>query len=292
MHHKSSENFNGIVLMVLSMLGFALADTGIKILDGAIPVGELLMLLGAGGGIVFGLMAKANNHLLFGPALKNRSVQMRAVGEIIGTIGFVTALSLTTISAVSAILQMTPLIITLGAALFLKEHVGIYRWSAILVGLIGMLLILRPGSDSFDPNLIFAVVSVIGLAMRDLATRTAPRAIPAMVLAFYGFAILVPTGAIMMVVTGQAVWPNLTQVGIIFGIMTFDAMGYFAITMAMRMGDVSVITPFRYSRLLFAVILGVLVFDEVIDIWMAVGTFIILGSGLFTIYRERRVAKH
>ncbi len=285
-----SENLTGIILMILSMLGFAIADTGIKLLDGAVPVGELLMLLGIGGAIVFAILAKRNKQPLFTSALKNRSIQMRAVGEIIGTIGFVTALTLTTISGVSAILQVTPLIITLGAIFFLNEKVGIYRWSAIIAGFVGMLLILRPGSDAFDPNMIFAVVGVIGLAVRDLATRTAPKGIPSLVLACYGFAILVPTGAIMMVVTGQAVWPSLTEYIFLLGILSFDAMGYFAITLAMRMGDVSVITPFRYSRLIFAMIIGVLVFHEVIDVWMLSGSAIILVSGLFTIYRERRVA--
>jgi len=290
MQPKFSENLTGILLMVLSMLGFAIADTGIKLLDGSVPVGELLMLLGIGGAVVFGVIAKRNNHQLISPALKNRSVQISAVGEIIGTIGFVTALTLTTISGVSAILQVTPLIITLGAVIFLKEKVGIYRWTAIFVGFAGMLLILRPGSEAFDPNMIYAVVGVIGLAIRDLATRTAPRSIPALVLACYGFAILVPTGAIMMLVTGLAVWPGPVEWLLLFGIMGFDALGYFAITLAMRMGDVSVITPFRYSRLLFAMVIGVLVFNEVIDIWMAAGSAIILASGLFTIYRERRVA--
>ncbi len=285
-----SENLTGIILMTLSMLGFAIADTFIKKLDGAVPVGQLLMLIGAGGGVVFALLAKKQNHRLISPALKNRSVQMRAFGEIIGTIGFVTALTLTTISGVSAILQVTPLIITLGAVLFLREKVGIYRWSAILVGFGGMLLILRPGSEAFDPNMIFAVVGVIGLAIRDLATRTAPRGIPSLVLACYGFTILVPTGAVMMLVTGQMVWPDLGNWALLLGITFFDVLGYLAITLAMRMGDVSVITPYRYTRLLFAIVIGVLIFDEVIDIWMIAGSLIILASGLFTIYREARVA--
>lgn len=290
MQFRFSENITGIVLMVLSMLGFAIADMGIKMLNGAVPVGQLLMLLGLGGAVVFAAIAKSQNHRLISPALKNRSVQMRAFGEVIGTIGFVTALTLTTISGVSAILQVTPLIITLGAVVFLNEKVGIYRWSAIFIGFAGMLLILRPGSEAFDPNMIYAVVGVIGLAIRDLATRTAPRSIPALVLACYGFAILVPTGAIMILVTGQAAWPNLVEWALLFGIMGFDVMGYFAITLAMRMGDVSVITPFRYSRLIFAMIIGVLVFNEVIDIWMIAGSAIILASGLFTIYRERQVS--
>ncbi len=290
MQLRFSENLNGIVLMVLSMLGFAIADTGIKLLNGAVPVGQLLMLLGAGGAVVFALAAKSQNHRLISPALKNRSVQMRAFGEVIGTIGFVTALTLTTISGVSAILQVTPLIITFGAVIFLNEKVGIYRWSAIFVGFAGMLLILRPGSEAFDPNMIYAVVGVIGLAIRDLATRTAPRSIPALVLAFYGFTVIIPTGAIMMLVTGQAVWPGAVQWLLLIGILGFDVIAYFAIILAMRMGDVSVITPFRYSRLIFAMIIGVLIFDEVIDIWMIAGSAIILASGLFTIYRERRVA--
>src|SRR6056297_1156247 len=165
------ENLRGSVLMVVAMAGFALEDMFIKRLSLDLPVGQILVFLGTGGAVIFGLGALARGHRLFSRDLLAGQVLLRNLGELIGTIGFVTALALTPLSSASAILQATPLALTLGAALFLKEAVGWRRWSAILVGFAGVLMVIRPGLEGFEPASLFAVQAVFGLAMRDLATR-------------------------------------------------------------------------------------------------------------------------
>ncbi|MDG1169742.1 MAG: DMT family transporter, partial [Sulfitobacter sp.] len=137
------DNFRGAVLMVLAMLGFALEDMFIKLLAGAVSVGQILVMLGVGGSVVFGAIVLMQGKALFSRDMLTLPIGLRALGEMVGTMCFVSAIVLTPISSASAILQATPLAVTLGAALFLGEPVGWRRWSAITVGLCGVLLIVR-----------------------------------------------------------------------------------------------------------------------------------------------------
>jgi len=133
---------------------------------------------------------------LWSRAFLQPDVLVRNLTEMIGTLGFVTALALTPLSSATAILQSAPLVVTLGAALFLREPVGWRRWVAITVGFIGVLMVIRPGSDTFDPRVLFAVLGTLGLAVRDLATRRIPRETSSVQLSFFAFLSLVPTAPI------------------------------------------------------------------------------------------------
>lgn len=156
------ENLRGMVLMTISMFLFAIADAGIKMASETVPTGEILAFLGLGGTIVFGIIATRRGDKLFTRDIIDRSIMLRMTGEMIGTVGMVTALALIPYSTTAAITQAIPLTITMGAALFLGETVGWQRWSAICVGFIGVILIIRPGVDGFDPNSVFALIAVIG----------------------------------------------------------------------------------------------------------------------------------
>jgi len=189
-------------------------------------------------------------------------------------------------------LQATPLVVTLGAALFLGEQVGWRRWSAILAGFAGVLLIIRPGFDAFEPFSLFAVMGVVGLALRDLATRTVPRAISSMQLSSYAFAITVPAGFGIMAFTGDSLrMLNGLETLLFVAALCVAVLAYSAIVAAMRMGDVAVITPFRYSRLVFALIFGVLFFGERPDLATLVGSALIVASGIYTFWREARLRR-
>jgi len=169
-----SDNLRGALLMTLAMAGFALEDMFIKLLSGTIPVGQILFMLGASGALVFGLFANAKGQKLFSADMASRAMIIRNIGEVVGTVGFVLGFVLASLFTASAILQATPLVVTLGAALFLGAQVGWKRWMAILAGLFGVLLIVRPGMAGFEPASLWAVIGVLGLATRDLATRAAP----------------------------------------------------------------------------------------------------------------------
>jgi len=218
-------------------------------------------------------------------------VMLRNLGELIGTIGFVTAIALTPLSSASAILQATPLAVTLGAALFLREQVGWRRWSAILVGFAGVLMVIRPGLSGFEPASLFAVQAVFGLAMRDLATRAVPHTVTSMQLSSYGFATIVPAGALLLWLSGGAVSPDAANWRDIALALLLGVAAYYAIVAAMRVGEVSFVTPFRYTRLIFALVIAVLIFDEQPDTLTLLGAAVIIASGLYTLLRERRLRR-
>lgn len=285
------DNFRGAVLMVLAMLGFALEDMFIKLLAGAVSVGQILVMLGVGGSVVFGAIVLMQGKALFSRDMLTLPIGLRALGEMVGTMCFVSAIVLTPISSASAILQATPLTVTLGAALFLGEPVGWRRWSAIIVGLCGVLLIVRPGMDSFEVLSLLAVMAVFMLALRDLATRKTPAAISSMQLSFLGFAVVIPAGLILMQFSSSAPSSLTPREWLYFGgALGIGLFAYYAIVAAMRIGEVSFVTPFRYSRLLFALVIGVTIFDESPDSLTLLGAAIIVASGIYTVWRERRVA--
>lgn len=286
------ENLRGSLLMTAAMLGFAIEDMFIKFLTESVPLGMVLVYLGTGGAVVFAILALLRGDKLLSRDLLARSVVIRNTGELVGTVGFVTAIALTPLSSASAILQATPLVVTLGAALFLGEQVGWRRWSAILAGFAGVLLIIRPGFDAFEPFSLFALMGVLGLAVRDLATRTVPRAITSLQLSAYAFAVTVPAGFGILAFTGDVMrWPVGVEWLLIGAAIMVAVLAYSAIVAAMRMGDVSVITPFRYSRLVFALIFGVTFFGEEPDVLTLAGSALIVASGIYTFWREARVRR-
>ena len=284
------ENLRGSVLMILAMAGFALEDTFIKRLALDLSVGQILLLMGIGGAIIFGFLTVARGERLISTDLLTLPVILRNLGELAGALGFVSALALIDLSAASAILQATPLAVTFGAAIFLGEVVGWRRWSAILVGFTGVLMVIRPGFSAFEPAALLALASVFCLALRDLATRFVAPKVSSMQLSAYAFAMLIPGGIVLSLVMGDPVLPGPFQWFDLLGTMAFGCLGYYAIVAAMRVGEVSFVTPFRYTRLIFALILGVLLFGERPDIWTLTGSAIIILSGLYTLLRERKLA--
>ena len=270
------ENLRGIALMTLAMAAFALEDVFIKALAETLSLGQILLMLGAGGTLVFGALA-LRQRAPIGAALRRRAVWLRNLGEVLGTRFFVTALSLMPLSTLATILQAAPLIVTLGAALFLGAPVGWRRWSAIGVGFAGVLLIIRPGLDAFEPVALIALAATICLALRDLATRAVPPETSSTVLAGLG---LVPTGQ-------GLVRPAPADWALFAGAFVSALIAYAAITNAMRVGDVATVTPFRYTRLLFSIALGMAVFGERPDSATLAGAAIILAAGIYTLARSR-----
>lgn len=286
------ENLRGSLLMVAAMAGFAVEDMFVKTVAARVPVGEILVVLGAGGAVLFALAALYRRDRLFSADLLSGPVVLRNLGEVIGTIGFILAVALTPLAQASAILQATPLAVTLGAALFLGEKVGWRRWSAILVGFAGVLIVIRPGLSGFNPLSLFAVLGVAGLAARDVVTRRVPKSISSMQLSTYAFAVLVPAGfAMTWVMEETMVMPAAGDALRLIGALIFGVAGYYALVAAMRIGDVAVITPFRYTRLLIALVIGWLVFDEPADAMTLLGGAVIVASGLYTFAREARVRR-
>jgi drug/metabolite transporter (DMT)-like permease len=212
---------------------------------------------------------------------------IRSGFEITGRLFYSLAVALTPISVASAILQATPLVVVLGAALIFGEKVGLARWLAVAAGFVGVLMILRPGLDGFDVMSLLALTGMLGFAGRDLATRAAPPSLSNAQLGVAGFAVLGLSGAILLVVGGEVILPTLRAVALTAATALFAIAGYAALTAAMRTGEVAVVTPFRYTRLVFALILGMLIYAERPDAMTLLGSAVIVASGVFALTRRR-----
>ncbi|WP_111735046.1 DMT family transporter [Roseovarius amoyensis] len=284
------QNVHGILLVIISMAGFTVEDMFIKQLSQSLPVGQILIMLGCGSGAVFA--ALSGGRAIFARAAWQPLFVLRALAEATAAMAFVTALSLVDISVVAAVFQATPLFITMGAALFLGEEVGWRRWSAISLGFIGVLMIIRPGLSGFEPAALFVLISVASVAARDLITRRIDVAVSSFVVSFQGFAALVPAGIVLLMLGDagpQAISP--TSGAMILGAVVFGAASYYGIVQAMRIADAAVVTPFRYTRLLFSLVVGVIVFGERPDTMTLLGAGLVIGTGLYTFVREQRLAR-
>ncbi|MBO6897394.1 MAG: DMT family transporter [Shimia sp.] len=286
------QNVHGILILVAAMLGFTLEDMFIKSLSATVPVGQILMALGLGSGAVFAVLALLRGDKLFAPAAWSPRMLLRSACEAGGAVLFATALSRVDLSTVAAVFQTLPLVITLGAALFLGEQVGWRRLTAILIGFSGVLLIIRPGTDAFDPNALLVLGAVLAVALRDLITRTIDASVSSFVVSFQSFASLVLAGPFLMLFDA-ADYATLTSgnLTMIAGAVAFGAAGYWGVVTALRLGEASVVAPFRYSRLLFSILVGMVAFGERPDLPTMLGATLIIGSGLFTFMREHRLAK-
>ncbi len=285
-------NVHGILLVLLAMVGFTIEDVFIKSLAGDMPVGQVLILLGVGSGTVFAAFTKIQGHRLFAAKAWAPLPLFRASTEAIAAMAYATALSLVDISTVAAVFQATPLVITMAAALFLGEQVGWRRWSAIVVGFAGVIMIIRPGLSGFQPSALLVLITVVCVATRDLLTRVLDADVPSTVVSFQAFAAVVPAGLVLMWIDGDS-WQMIMPwewVKISGGVLA-GVCGYYAIVIAMRIGDASVVTPFRYTRLLFSILVGAIFFSERPDIWMLAGATLVIGSGLYTFLRERQMLR-
>lgn len=280
-----TENQRGALFMTASMAGFAVEDVFVKAAANSLPLGQVLLTIGFFGMLAFAAMAARHREALLPAAFLSRPMLIRCGFEITGRLFYGLAITLTALSTTSAILQASPLVVVAGAALLFGERVTAQRWLAVLIGFAGVLVILRPGSE-FSALSLLAVVGLLGFAGRDLATRAAPRGLSNRQLGALGFAMLAAAGAILLAVTGGATIPGPLALAHLAGGTVFGMLGYHALTHAMRTGEVSAVTPFRYTRLVFAMILAMALFGERPDLATWIGAAMVVGSGVFALTRK------
>lgn len=280
------ENLRGILAMCASCALFACGDTIMKLVAGKHPTGELIFIRGlfvlAG---ALAICAWVGAFSVLHRAL-SKAMALRAAGDSGGAWSFQLALARMPYAELSAIGQLTPLAITAASALFLAEKVGWRRWSATFVGLLGVLIIIRPGSSAFNWWAIAGIAAVLCSTLRDLATRRVDRSVPPAMITVFSASLTVLTSLVVSA-SGGWTWPST---GVVLGLLAaaaFSLLGQQCTIIAVRSGEISAVVPFRYTIILFAILSGVVVFGDLPDMATIAGIVIVCTAGLYTFHRER-----
>ncbi|MGI6853470.1 DMT family transporter [Mesorhizobium sp. 1B3] len=286
-----SSNLRGALFMSVSMAAFTLNDAITKAVSASMNMGQVMLVRGLFATLLVGLIVWHGRALGTPRAALQPMVVLRVLGEVGATLCFLLALAHLPIANVSAVLQALPLAVTMGAALVFKEPVGWRRWLAISIGFLGVLIVVRPGFEGFSTYSLLALASVFFCAVRDLATTRIPTDVPTfLVSAATATAVMVMGAATVQPMGG---WTPLTfkSAALLATAALLLIIGYHFIIEAMRAGAISFIAPFRYTALLWSILLGFVIFGDVPDTAMIAGATIIIGSGVYALYRERVAGK-
>jgi drug/metabolite transporter (DMT)-like permease len=283
------DNLRGILAMVTANLTFLLNDTQVKLAGDRLPIGEIVFLRGLVASLLLGALVFYFGLHRYIQVVFHRTIMWRTVGEVCATLLFLTALLRLPIADITAVLQVVPLMTTAAGAILLAEAVGWRRWTAIAVGFIGVLIVLRPGGAAFNVFGLLALLAMFFVTLRDMATRVMPVGTPTLLVAAVTSLANVATGAAMGIGEDWVV-PDRTALALLLGAGVFVTVGYYTAILAMRYGDVAVVAPFRYSVIVWAIIVGYLVWGDVPDLPTILGTTIIIAMGVYTFYRERSLA--
>jgi S-adenosylmethionine uptake transporter len=288
---KFSENMIGAALMVASMAAYTLNDALMKSLSGHIPLFQVIFLRGCLTTVAVAVIAWRMGA--FSKRVSRRdtgAIFLRVLGEVAGTYFFLTALFNMPMANVTAILQSVPLAITLVAVLVLREPVGWRRMGAVLAGFVGVLLIVRPGTEGFNIFAAYALAAVLCLTLRDLATRALSRETSSMLVTFVtSITVTVVFG--MAAVGGEWARPSTVHWLTIGGAAILIVGGYLTSITVVRIGEISFTAPFRYTAIIWALALGWLVFGDWPAPIVLVGAGIVIASGIFTLVREARLGR-
>lgn len=286
-----SDNMRGAFLMVVAMAAFTINDAAMKAVALDLPLYQAIFLRG----VLTMLALAAIGHAMGGLKLRMGGrdtlvVGLRTIGEVGSTILFLNALRHMPLANLSAIMQSLPLAVTLAAAVVFREKVGWRRMLAIVIGFAGVLIIVRPGAEGFDIWALAGLGAVVFVVLRDMTTRSLSSAVPSVTVAFYAATSV--TVMALAVVPFEGWEPVSLAAGVeVTAAAAFLIMGYLFIVMATRVGDVAIVAPFRYTSLVWAIGLGWVGFGDFPDGWTMTGAAIVIATGVYTFYRERRLAR-
>ena len=271
--------------MVIAMACFILNDTCIKAIGTLLPIGEIIGIRGFLSVLVIAAICIQQGVMGSVPSLFTPNVVVRSLLDVAGTFMFLTALVHMPIANLTAILQSVPLAVVLVSVIFLKEKVGLRRTAAILAGFIGVLLIVRPLPSTFTIYELLALGIVFILAFRDLITKHIPAHIPTFIIALAN-AFFVSLGGIFFGLYQGFQKVELWQFGLLCAAAILLASGYMFMVATLRLGDLSATAPFRYSNVIIAIILGMVVFGEYPDVVSYAGMALIIAAGIYAAHRE------
>ena len=268
-------------------MGFlTLADLLIKIASQTLPIGQVMIFFGVGSIIVFWGVIRVKGETIWLSPFTNPAVILRNIGDLIAINGMCLALIYVSISTIGAVIQTVPLMVAVTAALFLGERVGKRRGLAILIGFLGTLFVIQPSAATFDITTILVFVAAAGMALRDIRTKLIGESFSTLLLSFYSCVLFILSGSVSLIITGGARVPDIDMIFIVAAMIALGSSGFFFMTEALRWGDMSVVVPFRYTRLLFSVAVGIVILDEQVNALMLFGSALTILSGLYIWHRE------
>ena len=272
--------------MIIAMGCLTLTDLLIKVASQTLPIGQVMISYGVGSLIVFWALLRIKGESIRLSPLTNPTVVFRNIGDLIALNGMFLALVYVPLSTIGAVIQTVPILVTAAAALFLGERVGMRRASAIFVGFLGALLIIQPGAASFDITAILVLIAAIGMALRDIATKLVRENLSTLLLTFYSCFLFIISGGVLLIIDGGASVPFVDNSVTIAAMIVTGSLGFFFMTEAVRLGEMSVVSPFRYTRLLFSMAAGILILGEQVNTSMIIGSALTILSGLYIWRRE------
>jgi len=286
-----SANLRSITLMIIGMGCLTSCDLLIKIASQTLPLGLVMIVFGIGSITVFlGLMRTKGESVRLSP-FTNLAVVLRNIGDLIAINGMCLALVFVPISTIGAVIQTVPLMVTAAAALFLGERVGARRWLAIVIGFFGTLFVIQPGAGAFDITTTLVLIAAVGMALRDITTKLVQENFSTLLLSSYTSVLFIISGNVLLIISGGASVPDIGMIAILATMIASGSLGFFFTTKAVRLGDVSVVIPFRYTRILFSLAAGILILGEQVDVVMLFGSALTILSGLYIWRRESVIQK-
>ncbi|MDA9823142.1 DMT family transporter [Paracoccaceae bacterium] len=285
----NKNNAKGIVMMLFSMASFALGDTFVKTSGSFLSPAQIMFFLISGGLILFALIAVAKGENLIEPRAFAPVLLLRYCTEMIGLLGMIMALTSVPLSIVGAVTQASPILVAVGAVIFLRETVSWRRWSSIAIGFCGVVLVIQPWGESLDYAVLWAVLALVGFSVRDLVTRLTPPDIASASLATFTMVAALPFTATWVLFTGEKFFPAEINWIIVGCMVILGSVGYLLLITSLRLGELSAIMPFRYSRIVFLLIFGVLFFGESPSLSMLLGSALVIVSGIYLMWREHVV---
>lgn len=280
-----SANQRGILAICGSMVAYTVNDAMVKEIARSHPVGEVIFIRGLFTTLLIGSIVVALGYAGELRRALSRPVILRSLCDGLSTACFVVALVHMKLADLAAVLQVAPLILAAFSVLFYRETVGWRRWTAITVGFIGALFVVKPTPSAFDAWALVALLAATSSALRETQTRQIDHSIPTIVIAFMGSIAIIAVG-LLFAPTEQWHGVPAGDIALLAVAAVFVGIATYLMTLAFRGVEISVVAPFRYSYLITSAVAGYLVFSEVPDAWSVAGAMLIVASGLYALHRE------
>ena len=282
-------NTKGILLMLISMACFAAGDTFVKISGAFLSPSQIMFFLISGGLVIFTVIALIKSEKLRERRAFLPILLIRYCAEMLGLGAMIMGITKIPLSVVGTVTQASPILVAAAAAIVFREAVSWRRWSSIIIGFVGVVLVIQPGGQDLDYAVLWAVAALLAFSIRDLVTRLTPPDIQSASIATFTMIAAFPFTTAWVFLSGEKFFPPGIDWAVVACMIILGSVGYLLLITSLRIGELSAIMPFRYSRIVFLLIMGVLVFGERPTLSMLAGAGLILISGVYIMWRERIV---